>query len=677
MKDLKQINNYCFCHKNLVIHNTEKTQSMGTRDRDEKPKYLETNLKSMLHWTGSTPKSRYNCAAFSYSTENQCSDDNHNILPSISKNLDVVSSTKNTPAKFEAVGKQLPLTKKAMNENSADAPFNPFYIEPDTLHLPAFSPSVFATVKGNKSEETKPFRWSIDQLAVLKPADIDETSQQDTYCVEDELVEVRAQQAIEKFFSQKHIVPSPWTAPTKHVTFSPNLASTAYYTKLDESLNSSEQCVEQLKISKKEVWSQTVLTIPPAVDLFGLLEWFSTFKEEQSQQNSNCSAGNDSEDIRDSGSSSSLRRKLFFQPENEYPPSPARINKTGFPSTSSKICHTPRRQDLSNAHTPGTQFSSSPITPRNCSISFSASGCSLSPPSISPIRKSIFHTPYTVSRSGVSSSSSKSSSLESNIPSIFITSTARNQNNESKIEVRTENKHSNFKLVLSNPTCDYGAILGVTNGVDTSIGNTSVSGKSSLKPPCELADNENTCSMESLTEENLETNEAGPGEFSQVCTSSSLHVRSLTLNTNSELLQDTGYQTGSFQHASSLSGQEIAKNQIRITSAAEVVDSCVISGLLHSPKLNKCKAPATFISSDTLCKASSNGSKECHAATFSQNSSLFDTISSHDDLEKNCKAHLLLASSHHVSHCPNFGTVSAHSLWKPSVFSTPTKKHLV
>lgn len=77
----------------------------------------------------------------------------------------------------------------------------------DRLHLPTFSPSVFAKQSTPKTDEK--FRWTIDEISSLKPAYIDEETISQHVFDEDPQMESLAQQKIDQFFSEKVIVPSP------------------------------------------------------------------------------------------------------------------------------------------------------------------------------------------------------------------------------------------------------------------------------------------------------------------------------------------------------------------------------------------------------------------------------------------------------------------------------------
>lgn len=70
-----------------------------------------------------------------------------------------------------------------------------------------FSPSVFQQNSTPKSE--KKFKWTIDDISILKPAEIDETTISQHVTTEDPTTEILVQQKIEKFFSEQAILPSP------------------------------------------------------------------------------------------------------------------------------------------------------------------------------------------------------------------------------------------------------------------------------------------------------------------------------------------------------------------------------------------------------------------------------------------------------------------------------------
>ncbi|XP_070153366.1 protein aurora borealis [Polyergus mexicanus] len=170
---------------------------------------------------------------------------------------------------------------------------NPF--EPDLtnrLHLPVISPTVFAKVS-SPMQESPEFKWNIDELARINPAKIEEFPVHQVYSPDPEL-EVKAQAAIDRFFKQNHIIPSPWDVRQKE-----NKPPLDTPNRLLQDFNSTKD----LSKSRKDVWSQTILSLP--IDLpqnvEEALKPFFTFTQEQST---------DGDDV--NLSNNSLRRKLFF-----------------------------------------------------------------------------------------------------------------------------------------------------------------------------------------------------------------------------------------------------------------------------------------------------------------------------------------------------------------------------
>ncbi|XP_072378603.1 uncharacterized protein bora [Diabrotica undecimpunctata] len=118
----------------------------------------------------------------------------------------------------------------------------------DRLHLPTFSPSVFATVSTPKTEEK--FVWTIEDISSLKPADIDEATISQHVFEEDPQIESMAQQKIDEFFNDKVIVPSPMVEVVR-VPLVTDSAENLF--KLTES---KEYC---------DGSTQTVLSLPPVL----------------------------------------------------------------------------------------------------------------------------------------------------------------------------------------------------------------------------------------------------------------------------------------------------------------------------------------------------------------------------------------------------------------------------
>lgn len=77
-----------------------------------------------------------------------------------------------------------------------------------------FSPSVFA--QGSTPKTDGKFKWTIDDISSLKPADIDEATVSQHVNEQDPTKESLMQQKIDRFFNEKAVVPSPFTEPVKY-----------------------------------------------------------------------------------------------------------------------------------------------------------------------------------------------------------------------------------------------------------------------------------------------------------------------------------------------------------------------------------------------------------------------------------------------------------------------------
>lgn len=263
------------------------------------------------------------------------------------------------------------------SQNTSSIRYNPFSVEPSSFSMPSFSPSVFSSSLSQDIEEdsNQSFSWNIDQVALFNPAQIDESSIQHDLNDLDEHQEEEVQQAIQSYFLQNNIAPSPWNGSVKHVTFSPHLPSTKYF---NISNNSSSTSLET-KVNVKEVWTQTTLSLPPQVDLEKILGQFSTFHDDQQCQNFDITIECENLEEPDLLSTSSLRRKLFSPNRNSGSldgnmnfKTPERKGKTSFCS--------------------GQLFSSSPISLRAFSISPCNSIKPLNNTLISPIKRSTIIT---------------------------------------------------------------------------------------------------------------------------------------------------------------------------------------------------------------------------------------------------------------------------------------------
>ncbi|KAG8177575.1 hypothetical protein JTE90_011741 [Oedothorax gibbosus] len=288
------------------------------------------------------------------------------VTPSVSKSSPDFTPKRNLIPKRPMTPLQMIKEEdKEQNKRNQSTPirWNPFDMKAEALYLPACSPSVFATFQRNKVDNGT-FRWSIEHLSVLYPADIDETSVPDTWV--DAEQEVKAQKAIDTFFSQNSIVPSPWSSSPKEGR--------------GDKKSRRRACISNIfpNVESNEVSTQTMLSIPPNIDLSKILGNFFTYDDSEDKN----SKENPREEI--DLSTSSLRRKLFANDEDECT-SPSRIEN--------KNLHFAQRMSTPTVHmrsvhsTPASDIlSSSPITPPNCSDSCNI----LSSPPVSPIAATPF-----------------------------------------------------------------------------------------------------------------------------------------------------------------------------------------------------------------------------------------------------------------------------------------------
>ncbi|XP_078455804.1 protein aurora borealis isoform X1 [Lampetra planeri] len=235
---------------------------------------------------------------------------------------------------------------------------NPFEF-PGFLANHALSPNTctfkISTPSTNSAKKTPArFRWSIDQMANLKPADIhpEEIQRQALYLSTvslDQELEEKTQLEIEQFFSRGTIVPSPWTQSDNKPP-----ARKQYANSPMDPLKESPTAKSSTNLSKTcDVACQTSISLPVGFDLEALLVDF------RRREDSVCS----------DGSGLSLRRKLFVDNSEEnscdssaqsvYTPPHSQTNR--WSSSPSAIEQTKDRSSEQGTTHSTKQLSSSPI----------------------------------------------------------------------------------------------------------------------------------------------------------------------------------------------------------------------------------------------------------------------------------------------------------------------------
>ncbi|KAK4876342.1 hypothetical protein RN001_012764 [Aquatica leii] len=139
----------------------------------------------------------------------------------------------------------------------------------ERLHRSVFSPSVF-NVQTSKTEEK--FKWTIEDISLLKPADIDEGSVGQFEGVDhDPDVELTAQARIEAYFNEKHIVPSPFNIAINNV---PLLSESDKQKNFKEVVDGT---------------AQTILSLPPVLPehVEAVLKPFFSYTSDQQQDENN------------------------------------------------------------------------------------------------------------------------------------------------------------------------------------------------------------------------------------------------------------------------------------------------------------------------------------------------------------------------------------------------------
>ncbi|KAJ8256087.1 hypothetical protein COCON_G00199510 [Conger conger] len=251
------------------------------------------------------------------------------------------------------------------------------------------SPSLFRS-RASSATPAK-FKWSIDEMATLLPVDIDpeDIHRQSMYFSQnrtDTEIEEKCQNAIEQFFTNGPIVPSPWASSSSKLSTQMHILKSSMSPEIPE---------EEVPAGRCSAASQTVLSLPVDFDLEKVLGEHYRLEDV-------------SEQVQDSLSSSSLRRKLFLDgigsgSESSTPsspdhsaPQPGSGNLPGGASVSPLRCGPPVITPTSG------QFSSSPIQSRGRAYSLGSAASPLFPqrptsgfksPTLSPIVLQSVQTP--------------------------------------------------------------------------------------------------------------------------------------------------------------------------------------------------------------------------------------------------------------------------------------------
>ncbi|XP_035390422.1 protein aurora borealis [Electrophorus electricus] len=268
----------------------------------------------------------------------------------------------------------------AERQITADTPGSPAVLNPfesptdyHHLHEPLVrSPSVFKCSKASSATPAK-FKWSIDEMSNLLPVHIDpeDIHRQALYLSQsrmDSEVEEKRQIAIEQFFTKGAIVPSPWGPPES---------------KQSVQLHHKKSSLTPLVMEepkKINATCQTVLSLPVDFDLEKVLG--THYRSEEV-----------SEQVQESLSSSSLRRKLFLDgrssgSESSAPPSPDRESPAGKATMSSLAIVSPLKCGIAAITPSSGQFSSSPIQDQCRAYSLGSVASPMFPERSSPVFKS-------------------------------------------------------------------------------------------------------------------------------------------------------------------------------------------------------------------------------------------------------------------------------------------------
>uniref|UniRef100_A0A8C9TRG4 Protein aurora borealis n=1 Tax=Scleropages formosus TaxID=113540 RepID=A0A8C9TRG4_SCLFO len=257
------------------------------------------------------------------------------------------------------------------------------------------SPSVFNSSRCSSTPAK--FKWTIDEMASLLPVEIDpeDIQRQSLYLSQtrtDKEIEEKRQHAIDQFFTKDAIVPSPWAAPFSkqsaqiHAGVSNNCANNIFARRgqtfiLAYDLLCYKETLQRLDINWNLLFMSCIYVSPG--------DYYKT--EEVSEQ------------VQETLSSSSLRRKLFLDgngsgSESSTPSSPERSPIEGLLERSgAPVSVVSPLQCGAAVLTPSSgQFSSSPIQGRGRAYSLGSMASPMFPEKSSPNFKSPMLSPIIV-----------------------------------------------------------------------------------------------------------------------------------------------------------------------------------------------------------------------------------------------------------------------------------------
>lgn len=330
-----------------------------------------------------------------------------------------------TPSRIQIDQCSTPDVKSRCQKSPSSTIKNPFLTKESymrRLQAPIMSPSVFHNVKEDddgEEHDTSPSKfWTIEQIALLKPAEIDVSNlhKQENHIPLNPEEEALAQQYIVDFFNTKYDIPSPQHSKSIDkatarlvAVFSPSpAASKKRPTSRMDQLAAPSSCTKRLRddplaghpitplrsivadkqfctgarrlfVTRTSASTQTRITIPSDVDLEEILGQYVN-----NEAANDISTTTDGEDLDNSGNTS-LRRRLFerdIDESGDFPPFSPPASTEQYPlrspppmQTLGKLCESPLmcRSSKARMHdlgTPKQQMSCAAISTESPNIPF-------------------------------------------------------------------------------------------------------------------------------------------------------------------------------------------------------------------------------------------------------------------------------------------------------------------